>query len=370
MPEPKVDAEMKRFWWLLLLVGMGLGGVQPASAHGLEAGQLSVLIDNGNGAIIVAPYASAFPFADDNGDGLLSADEVSRHEEAIHALVAEQVVLRDETGQAATVITIDAVAPDTANGAGDQAAADFVQVSMRVAWPTTPEVVDVEYALFGSADESIHYFMLDNDGEAKEVIEGTFDSTATALRLRGEGTPSQAGGAIWLSGIEHVLSGYDHILFILALVLATAGLRKLLVPLTAFTLAHTITLAAVAFGFEPPVAPWLIEATIAASIAILAGIYLFGIKVDVWWVTALLGLVHGLGFGQALTASLGSLQAWGSTLIAITIGVELTHLAIALLGVGALQFIRSPKYDLAVRRIAGVAILCVGLYWTLERIPL
>ena len=288
--------------------------------------------------------------------------------EAIHALVMEQVVLRNEAGQAATVTHIESAIPDT--GEGDQAGVDFVQISMQVAWPTVPEVVDVEYTLFGSPDERIHFFMLDNDSDANEVLEGTFDSTLTVTRLRGDGTPAQTGNAIWLSGVEHVLSGYDHILFILALVLVTAGLRNLLVPLTAFTLAHTITLAAVAFGFEPPVPPWAIEATIAASIAILAAIYLFGITVDVWWVAALLGLVHGLGFGQALTASLGSLQQWGSALIAITIGVELTHLAIALLGIGALWLIRKPQHDVAVRYAASIAIFCIGLYWTLERIPL
>jgi hypothetical protein len=361
---------MKRFWLLILVIGFGFSRIPTASAHGLEAGQMSVLIDNVNAAVIIAPYASAFPFADENGDGLLSAEEVNLHEEAIHALVSERVVLRNEAGEAAAVIAIDAAAAGSATSEGEQAGADFVQISMQVAWQTVPEVVDVAYTLFGEADTSMHFFMLDNDSETKEVLEGTFDTAVTVTRLRGEGTPTQSGSAIWLTGIEHVLSGYDHILFILALVLATAGLRKLLVPLTAFTLAHTITLAAVAFGFEPPIPPWLIEATIAASIAILAGIYLFGITVDVWWVAALLGLVHGLGFGQALTASLGSLQQWGSTLIAITIGVELTHLAIALLGLGALQLIRQPSYDKVVRRLASVAILCVGLYWTFERIPL
>lgn len=361
---------MKRIWVLMLIVVLGFGRMNTASAHGLEAGQMSVLIDNVYAAIIVAPYASTFPFADENGDGLLSADEVSQHEDAIHALVIERVVLRNEAGQAATVSSIEAAVPDTATGEGEQAAADFVLISMRMVWPTAPEVVDVEYTLFGAADESIQYLMLDNDSDTKEVIEGTFDSDVTVTRLRGEGTPTQAGSAIWLSGVEHVMSGYDHILFILALVLATAGFRNLLVPLTAFTLAHTITLAAVAFGFEPPVPPWLIEATIAASIAILAGIYLFGIKVHVWWVAALLGLVHGLGFGQALTASLGSLQQWGSALVAITIGVELTHLAIALVGIGVLWLIRKPKYDIAVRYATSIAIFCIGLYWTIERIPL
>jgi len=86
-------------------------------------------------------------------------------------------------------------------------------------------------------------------------------------------------------------------------------------------------------------------------------------------VAALLGLVHGLGFGQAMTASLGSLQQWGSALIAITIGVELTHLAIALIGLGALWLIRNPKYNVAVRYAASIAIFCIGLYWTIERIP-
>ena len=360
---------MKYFWFLVLVMCIGFARIDTASAHGLEAGQLSVLLDEAKASIALAPYATAFPFADDNGDGLLSIREIDTHQDAIHALVKERLVLRNEAHEAATMSVIDVILPDeSATGEGSKAAADFVFVLVQAVWSNPPEIVDVDYTLFASPEESIDWLMKDNTTD--KVIKGEFNSAETITRLRGEGTPTQSGHTIWLSGIEHVLTGYDHILFILALVLATAGLRKLIVPLTAFTLAHTVTLAAVAFGFEPPVASWLIEATIAASIAILAGIYLFGIRVDVWWVAALLGLVHGLGFGQAMTASLGSLQQWGSALIAITIGVELTHLAIALVGIGALQLIRHPKYDLVVRRMASVAIFCVGLYWTLERIPL
>lgn len=360
---------MKRIWFSMLVLWLTLGQINTAFAHGLEAGQMSVLIDNVNVGVVAAPYASAFPFADDNGDGLLSTAEIDTHRDAIHAFIKERVVLRNEAETAATILHIDVVVPDeAATGKGDQLAADFIHISVRAVWSTMPEIVDVEYTLFGSAEESIHFLM--QDRATGEVIEGEFSAAETIIRLRGEGTPTEAGSTIWLSGIEHVLSGYDHILFILALVLATAGLRKLLVPLTAFTLAHSVTLAAVAFGFEPLAPAWLIEATIAASIAILAAIYLFGIKVDVWWVAALLGLVHGLGFGQAMTASLGSLQQWGSALIAITIGVELTHLAIALAGFGVLWLVRKPQYNVAVRYAASIAIFCVGLYWTLERIPI
>lgn len=360
---------MKRVWLLLLVMWLGFGRIHTAAAHGLEAGQFSVLLDGVKATITLAPYAAAFPFADDNGDGLLSIREVDTHRDAIQTSIKARVQLRNEAAKAAVMLHIDVFVPDeTVAGEGDDAAADFVQMTIRAVWPTVPTVVDVEYTLFGSAEETIHYLM--KDAASEDVVEGVFSSAETIVRLRGEGTSAQTGSALWMTGIEHVLTGYDHILFILALVLATAGLRSLLGPLTAFTLAHTLTLAAIAFGFEPPVPAWLIEATIAASISILAGIYLFGIAADVWWVAALLGLVHGFGFGQAMTASLGSLQQWGSTLIAITIGVELTHLAIALVGVGALQLIRNPKHVLVVRRAASIVILCIGLYWMFERIPI
>ena len=189
---------------LLIVIWFGFGGIPSASAHGLEAGQMSVLIDTVNAGVIAAPYASAFPFADENSDGLLSAEEVDVHEDAIYALIKERVVLRNEEGPGSDRSAIDVAAPDDGTANGDQAAADFVQISMRAAWPTVPEVVDVEYTLFGSADESIHFLMLDNDSDTKEVIEGKFSSAETIIRLRGEGTPTQTGSAIWLSGIDHV----------------------------------------------------------------------------------------------------------------------------------------------------------------------
>ncbi len=356
------------------LLAFGLlvfGRITPMFAHGLEAGQLSVLVNGVKASVTLAPYVTAFPFADENSDGWLSVAEIDTHEEAIRSAVREHVLVLDEEGRAATMLYIDLAFPeDATEGVGDQLSAEFLHIAIRATWPTEPEVVDVVYTLTDSAENSTAYLM--KDELTGDVIEGTFDAHTTAVRLRGEGQPEQAGYTIWLSGVEHVLSGYDHILFIIALVLSITGVRNLFAPLTAFTLAHTVTLAAVAYGFEPPVPSWLIEATIAASIAILAAIYLLGIKIDVWWVTALLGLVHGLGFGQAMTTSLGSLQQWGSTLIAITIGVEVTHLAIALLAVGILKLIQTqqPERLPLVRRLASVAVLCVSLYWTFQRIPL
>lgn len=361
---------MKRHWILFLTVCLGwIGFVQinTASAHGLEAGQLSVLLDDVKATVTFAPYASPFSFADTNQDGLLTAGEVEAHRKEIEALIKDRVILRNELDVPAVVLHTDVVVPDEVDTRdGDEIAADFLQVTMRMVWPEVPEVVDVEYNLFGAADDSVSYLMKDNTTDS--VLEGQLTESDPLLRLRGEGSPVEAVSGVWLIGIQHVLTGYDHILFVLALVLVTTQLRSLLFLITTFTVAHTITLAAVAFGYEPPVPSWMIEAIIAASIGILAGMYLLGITAEAWWVTGLLGLVHGLGFGQAMTESLGSLQAWGSTLIAITVGVELTHLAIALLGFGALAMIKSPNHLNTVRRMATIGVLCVGFYWTVERI--
>ncbi|MEM8861085.1 MAG: HupE/UreJ family protein [Chloroflexota bacterium] len=361
---------MQRYWILFLTLCLGWIGfiqVNTALAHGLEAGQLSVLLDDVKATVTFAPYASTFPFADDNQDGLLTATELDHHRSEIEALIKEQVMLRNELEEPAVVIYTDVIVPDEVDTRdGDQIEADFLQVTMRMVWPEVPEAVDVEYNLFGSADDQVSYLM--KDSMTDTVLEGELTASESILRLRAQGSPVKAVSGLWLVGIEHVLTGYDHILFVLALVLVTAQLRSLLFLITTFTVAHTITLAAVAFGFEPPVPSWVIEAIIAASIGILAGMYLFGITADVWWVTGLLGLVHGLGFGQAMTASLGSLQAWGSTLVAITLGVELTHLAIALVGFGALALIKSPNHLNTVRRVATIGVFCVGFYWTVERI--
>ncbi|MEM9777377.1 MAG: HupE/UreJ family protein, partial [Chloroflexota bacterium] len=267
---------MQRYWILFLTLCLGWIGfiqINTASAHGLEAGQLSVLLDDVKATVTFAPYASTFSFADSNQDGLLTNSELESHRLDIETLIKEQVILRNEMDAAAVVLHTDIVVPDEVGmWVGDEIAANFLQVTLRVVWPEVPEVVDIEYGLFNSADDQISYLM--KDSTTNTVLEGEMTSAGSILRLRGEGPPVETNNGLWLVGIEHVLTGYDHILFVLALVLVTAQLRSLLFLITTFTVAHTITLAAVAFGFEPPVPSWVIEAIIAASIGILAGMYL------------------------------------------------------------------------------------------------
>lgn len=144
--------------------------------------------------------------------------------------------------------------------------------------------------------------------------------------------PRSAWQVAWdytVLGIEHILFGFDHLLFVLALLLIVSGTRRLLMTITAFTIAHSITLAAATMGLVwlpgPPV-----EATIALSILFLASEL---VKVNrgqpsltvryPWLVVFTFGLLHGLGFAGTL-ADVGLPQhEIPLALLMFNVGVEL-----------------------------------------------
>ena len=134
-------------------------------------------------------------------------------------------------------------------------------------------------------------------------------------------------------GIEHILTGFDHLLFVLALVLLVRGVRRLISTVTAFTVAHSMTLAAATLGWlNIPAAP--VEAAIALSIVFVAAEVVrsrqgsAGLTERYPWVVAFIfGLLHGLGFASAL-AEVGLPQlAVPTALLFFNVGVEFGQLA-------------------------------------------
>ncbi len=133
-------------------------------------------------------------------------------------------------------------------------------------------------------------------------------------------------------GMLHLFGGLDHLLFLLCLVLPVRRIRALVGVVTAFTLAHSITLAASAVGFAPDAAwfPPLVEVLIAASIVYMAIENVIGAKLEHRWLVAFgFGLIHGFGFSFALR---DALQFAGPHLItalaAFNIGIEIAQLVV------------------------------------------
>ncbi len=172
-------------------------------------------------------------------------------------------------------------------------------------------------------------------------------------------------------GIEHILSGYDHLLFVLALLFLVGFNRRLLVTITAFTAAHSLTLALSALGWltlrSPPV-----EASIALSIMLVAGEALNkNMTLAKRWpalVAFLFGLVHGLGFAGALK-EIGLPQKHLSVaLLTFNVGVELGQLLVVGLAFAVYRALaRLPQFA-AARTPALYAIGGVAAYWSITRI--
>ena len=177
-------------------------------------------------------------------------------------------------------------------------------------------------------------------------------------------------------GVEHILLGVDHLLFVLALVLLVSGVRPLLWTVTAFTAAHSLTLAAATLGWVH-VPPPPVEASIALSIVFLASEILRanagrpGLTVRKPWIVAFLfGLLHGLGFAGALSEVGLPANAIPVALLFFNVGVEIGQLAFIAVVLAAIVGLRRVRWTSAARvtRLPAYAIGTLATYWTIDRI--
>ena len=170
-------------------------------------------------------------------------------------------------------------------------------------------------------------------------------------------------------GVEHIATGYDHLLFLLALILCGGNLKSLIKIITAFTLAHSITLGASALALVslPSV---LVESVIALSIAYVAFENLFPrfALSRRWTISFAFGLVHGFGFSSVLQ-EIGLPQenlVWA--LLNFNLGVEAGQLIAALIVVPALLWLKKQSYEQRVIRGLSWLVLLAGLGWFIERV--
>ena len=173
-------------------------------------------------------------------------------------------------------------------------------------------------------------------------------------------------------GVEHILTGFDHLLFVVALTLLVRRGRQLLATITAFTLAHSVSLALTVLGLvhvpSPPV-----EASIALSIVLVCGECLRPAdsltRRAPWAVAFAFGLLHGLGFASALLDLGVPEQHLPTALLCFNLGVELGQLAIIAAVVGLRWLLR--RLHVARRWMRPGLIYAMGslaAFWSIDRI--
>ena len=384
---------------LLLAVLMGLMGVSTAVAHRLDeylqATTIALEPDHLTLQLRLIPGVAVAPkvlaFVDTNGDGILTDAE----KRSYAARVGHDLSMT-LNGQPVTLHLVASLFPpvkETSQGMGG------IELTFEGSLPTGLS----DYRLtFENHHQRVMTVYLVNcllpDNPAIHIVSQTRNYNQSVYQLNfavGRAslhrpstaqTSNQPSAQPWadtgsvikayfVQGIGHILHGYDHLLFISALVLAAASLWELVKIVTVFTLAHSLTLTLAALNLAHLPAP-IVEPLVATSILVVA-------LQNVFWpgyahgrsrlaVVFFFGLFHGLGFASGLMPVMNqlpkSLILWG--IVGFSVGVEVGHQLILLPLVGALKALHSSQRDAArpeqlsmnIQSLGSVVIAIAGLY--------
>jgi hydrogenase/urease accessory protein HupE len=178
---------------------------------------------------------------------------------------------------------------------------------------------------------------------------------------------AQGGGAFLRLGVLHIFTGYDHVAFLVALLLLGGSVAEVLKIATSFTVAHSVTLSLAALG-AMTLPTRLIEAGIAFSIAYVALENLLRQRPERrWLVSFAFGLVHGFGFANVLSEMNLPRAALASSLFLFNAGVEVGQVAIVLAVFPLLAMLRRTRAHQTLVTAASAAILVTGLFWLWQR---
>jgi hydrogenase/urease accessory protein HupE len=194
------------------------------------------------------------------------------------------------------------------------------------------------------------------------------ESREAHITVATTGESTRGVGSFFLLGIEHILTGYDHLLFLLALILRGGNIWSLLKIITAFTLAHSITLALAALNIVT-LPERLVEATIALSIAYVAAENLF-MRHAVshrWAVAFIFGLVHGFGFSNVLRELGLPKQGLVLSLLNFNLGVEVGQAIAVVVAVPLLMWLRRYRWEPRAVTTMSIAVLIFGLVLFVDR---
>lgn len=333
----------------------------------------------------------------------------------------DQVTLSLRATLEALIAGIDASAVENTNDAPEAAVYDLLrqmdpaalEAELRAAWERialgfiievdgvrlSPEIIDVQIPGVGNIELprdsllTVGATLPEGDAGVRVGLSpqfGTFvprqvgggDNAYEGFLDGGELTPelsrteilTETGGEVFvryvISGFDHIIpKGLDHILFVLGLFFFATQFKPLLLQVSAFTVAHTITLALAATG-TVSVPGSIVEPLIAASIVYVAVENILGFGNTKWRTIFVFGfgLLHGLGFASVL-GDFGIAQgAFIQALIGFNVGVELGQLAVIAIAFALVGwFMKKDWYRMAIVIPASLVIAGIGAWWVVER---
>ncbi|HLK91494.1 MAG TPA: HupE/UreJ family protein [Polyangia bacterium] len=301
------------------LAAVAVEGSAAAHAVGVSSGEyrLEGAVLYGDLGMAARELARWVPAVDANHDGTIDADEIGPGRAAVaQALIAGLTVSAD--GKPCAGALDRAWTSDADGGAIFQ---------VRYTCPAAPGQVTLAMPMLAAlAPGHRHLARLFRAGKAQTTVLDRAHASWTPAG--GASSALKMAWAMLKLGVEHILTGFDHLVFLLGLILVGGRVRSLIGVVTAFTLAHSITLALAALSIFTP-SPRLVEPAIALSIAYVGVENLFVHDASKRWrITFPFGLIHGFGFAGALREIALPRAQVPVALVSFNLGVEIGQLAV------------------------------------------
>lgn len=352
---------------LLVVVSAVLGsGVLPAQAHWADLSVAEIVVGETRTEISLAFPTGLVSEVDDNRDGQVSEAEVRAHTHRLEAIIGEQIFLTDGDRRGALSVEPVENAP-LPKGLGI-APGTHSTLRLVYTWPQTIRALTIRYGLFlpGVSTASCLATIL-HGGQMRTFV---FRPEAQDYTIvLGQRAAWQEAWSFLVLGIEHIWTGYDHILFLLSLLMLGGGLTYLIKVVSAFTVAHSVTLTLAALNIVTLPPRW-VESAIALSIVYVAVENLVRrdqVLRSRWIITFAFGLVHGLGLASVLKEIAIPQSNLALSLASFNLGVEVGQIAIVATAFVLLQMLRTWPWEVLVRRLVSAGAAAAGLIWFIQR---
>jgi hydrogenase/urease accessory protein HupE len=344
---------------------------QPAFAHLMPASRGTISIKGNNVYAVQSVPVSALTGFDKNGDTLIDQSELAQSYETLKAQISGRIIF---SAQGVSEVEAETFLVSVAGSEHPDAPSNYIVALTAKAYSAPPTKLRLTTDLFGATQSEQRLELSATYGDQTELVVLTPERQTHRFFKSGFETFL----AFVDTGVRHILAGMDHLLFLLAMIAVPLAVRRLLLVVTGFTIAHAITISVASLGCVT-VPATIVEPLIALSIVLLAADNLRADRAQNFWlrfgVVFACGLLHGLGFASALGEYRLNKAHLLPSLLGFNVGVELGQVFFVLtslaIGWAIMKVIPKTNFPLTAtrgRQAISLAVIALGVLFFVQRV--
>jgi hydrogenase/urease accessory protein HupE len=349
---------------LLLGLGLSLALAIPSQAHWADLAVADIQIGQKNVELNLTIPTGLVDRFDDDKDRKLSELEITKHQVKLQQFLNEKIQLT-AAGQKNGVSIVRSTVAKTVSPNLIATPDTHSSLLLQYQWQQPLNQLQMHYELFVPGVNTARCLaQVFRDSKVDNIV---FTPTSKNADLIDAPILQQITSFIGL-GIEHIFTGYDHILFLISLLMLGGTLPYLIKVVSAFSLSHSITLTLAVLNIVSVPSRW-VEIVIALSIAYIAAENLWRKEPNLarWQLAFGFGLIHGLGFSSALQELELPRNNLAVSLLSFSAGIEVGQISIVLLTYLGLAYLRKLPWDLTIRRLISAGVIVMSGIWFWER---